>query len=56
MINIPNGNYKIVIDNRNEIIATYTCKDGYTLVGNQNRTCQQFTNTWMGRMPTCVIS
>ena len=32
--------------------ATYTCNTGYTLNGNNTRTCQA-SGTWTGSDPTC---
>ena len=32
--------------------ATYTCDTGYTLNGNNTRTCQA-SGTWSGTAPTC---
>lgn len=33
--------------------ATYTCHENYTLIGNENRTCQ--TDGWTGKQPQCLI-
>ena len=32
--------------------ATYTCVDGYELVGDKARTCQE-NGEWSGREPRC---
>ena len=32
--------------------ATYECNSGFTLVGNQGRTCQE-DGSWSGADPTC---
>ena len=34
-------------------VATYTCNDGYVLVGDSTRICQT-TGTWSGEDPHCV--
>lgn len=34
-------------------IATYTCHENYTLIGNENRTCQ--VDGWNGKEPQCLI-
>lgn len=33
--------------------ATYTCHENYTLIGNENRTCQ--IDGWTGKQPQCLI-
>ena len=33
--------------------ATYTCNNGYQLMGRQTRTCQN-TGMWSGMAPTCT--
>ena len=33
-------------------VATYSCNDGYNLVGDITRTCQA-NATWSGRDPSC---
>ena len=33
--------------------ATYECDSGFTLVGNEERTCQD-DGDWSGSDPTCV--
>lgn len=33
--------------------ATYTCHENYTLIGNENRTCQ--SDGWTGKQPQCLI-
>ena len=35
--------------------ATYTCNDGYVLVGDSTRTCQA-TGIWSGQEPQCATS
>ena len=35
--------------------VTYTCWDGYELIGHQNRTCQT-TGEWTGQEPRCSCS
>ncbi|PIK46411.1 putative sushi, von Willebrand factor [Apostichopus japonicus] len=35
-------------------IATYRCDDGYTLIGNKNRTCLR-EGSWSGSEPYCVV-
>lgn len=51
-----NGEVEIILDSRNEIVAQYTCQNGFKLVGNQNRTCQQSDSTWIGQIPLCIKS
>ena len=34
-------------------VATYTCTEGYRLVGDAIRTCQE-TGQWNGAEPTCL--
>ena len=36
-----------------ETVATYTCNDGYTLKGEESRTCRE-SGQWSGEAPTCV--
>ncbi len=38
----------------NGTLETYTCDDGYSLVGDANRICD--TGNWMGTVPVCVES
>lgn len=33
--------------------ATYTCHENYTLIGNENRTCQ--AEGWSGSNPKCLV-
>jgi CUB/sushi domain-containing protein len=33
--------------------VTYTCQQGYTLVGHRMRTCDQSTAKWTGSLPSC---
>lgn len=33
-------------------IAVYKCNKGFTLIGNEKRTCQQ-NGAWTGQQPTC---
>ena len=33
--------------------ATYTCHENYTLIGNENRTCEM--NGWSGTQPQCLV-
>lgn len=33
--------------------ATYTCHENYTLIGNENRTCQ--IDGWTGKQPQCLV-
>lgn len=33
--------------------ATYTCHENYTLIGNENRTCQM--DGWTGKQPQCLV-
>lgn len=35
-------------------VATYSCFDGYMLLGSKNRTCQ-WNNFWSGITPVCVL-
>ena len=34
-------------------VATYSCNDGYTLVGDTSRTCLD-DGSWSGTAPTCT--
>lgn len=34
--------------------ATYTCHENYTLIGNENRTCES-SGAWLGSQPQCLI-
>ena len=36
-----------------ETVATYTCNNGYVLVGDESRTCRE-NGKWTGEDPTCV--
>lgn len=31
----------------------YTCHENYTLIGNENRTCN--TDGWSGKQPQCLV-
>ncbi|XP_062517602.1 CUB and sushi domain-containing protein 1-like [Corticium candelabrum] len=44
-----NGDVRLSRNNNN---ATYICNSGYTLVGNQQRTCSN--GDWSGMQPSCV--
>lgn len=33
--------------------ATYTCHENYTLIGNENRTCE--LSGWTGKQPECLV-
>ncbi|XP_017853153.1 sushi, von Willebrand factor type A, EGF and pentraxin domain-containing protein 1 [Drosophila busckii] len=35
------------------VVATYSCHENYTLIGNENRTCQQ--DGWSGKQPECLV-
>lgn len=35
-------------------VATYTCNNGYTLVGLEERLCNNDTAQWMGQEPECI--
>ena len=37
----------------NGTTATYTCDDGYELIGNETRSCQS-DERWSGQEPTCT--
>ena len=50
--NIDNGG-RTVDGSSPGSVATYTCNDGYVLVGDSTRTCQA-TGTWSGEDPQCV--
>lgn len=34
-------------------LATYTCHENYTLIGNENRTCD--IDGWSGKQPQCLV-
>lgn len=34
-------------------VATYTCHENYTLIGNENRTCN--IDGWTGKTPQCLV-
>ncbi|KAK0065517.1 protein lev-9 [Biomphalaria pfeifferi] len=52
--NIPNGRVDIKPYNKFEAIATYTCNEGYVIVGLPARVCQG-DETWMGEEPRCEL-
>lgn len=54
-VDIPHGRVEIKPFNKFEAIATYTCDDGYTLVGLPARVCQG-DETWMGEEPRCELN
>lgn len=33
--------------------ATYSCHENYTLIGNENRTCE--LEGWTGKRPECLV-
>lgn len=33
--------------------ATFTCHENYTLIGNENRTCE--LDGWSGKQPQCLV-
>lgn len=33
--------------------ATYSCHENYTLIGNENRTCE--LDGWTGKQPECLV-
>lgn len=33
--------------------ATYSCHENYTLIGNENRTCE--LEGWSGKQPECLV-
>jgi hypothetical protein len=35
------------------VVSTYTCHENYTLIGNENRTCQ--LEGWSGKDPQCLV-
>lgn len=35
------------------VVATYSCHENYTLIGNENRTCLQ--DGWNGKQPECLV-
>lgn len=35
------------------VVATYSCHENYTLIGNENRTCLQ--DGWSGKQPECLV-
>lgn len=45
----------LFFDNRTTFGAqvTYTCHENYTLIGNENRTCE--LNGWSGKEPQCLV-
>uniref|UniRef100_A0A0B7AQJ8 Sushi domain-containing protein n=1 Tax=Arion vulgaris TaxID=1028688 RepID=A0A0B7AQJ8_9EUPU len=53
--NIPHGRVTVSPYNKFEAIASYTCEDGYTLVGLPARVCQG-DETWMGEPPRCELN
>lgn len=34
-------------------LAQYTCHENYTLIGNENRTCE--ISSWSGKQPQCLV-
>ena len=52
LIRISNGGLLLNGSTPGEI-ATYFCNDGYQLVGNTTRTCQE-NGEWSGQPPECV--
>lgn len=45
----------ILSESRNTygVQATYSCHENYTLIGNENRTCE--TQGWTGKQPECLV-
>lgn len=35
------------------VVATYSCHENYTLIGNENRTC--LLDGWCGKQPECLV-
>ena len=50
--NPSNGTVSIVRVMPTGLIATYSCDDGFRLVGEVNRTCLD-NRMWSGQPPTC---
>ena len=50
---IPNGRVIIRPNTRFQSTASYSCNQGFQLVGQQQRQCQADGN-WSGREPVCV--
>lgn len=48
---LANGNVDVP-STTYDSVATYTCDDGYTLMGNDKRTCQN-SAMWTGSDPSC---
>lgn len=49
--NPENGNVQVT-STRIGAVATYSCNDGFTLVGNKNRVCRP-NGQWSGGAPSC---
>ena len=48
------ANGDVVFDDTLEgTVASYSCKGGYTINGNDQRVCQS-NATWSGTIPTCI--
>ena len=45
----PNNGHVILTD---DVIATYSCDNGYQLIGDEIRTCED--GEWTGQEPTCI--
>jgi hypothetical protein len=51
---IENGSSSIQVDENEEYVtATYTCDDGFRLVGKSQMTCDLDTDEWTGAPPKC---
>lgn len=46
------GNVRTTLGSVFTSVATYTCNEGYMLVGSATRTCQE-TAEWTGEIPLC---
>ena len=51
-----NGLVKVFLNNDGEIIGSYSCNNGFELLGVQNRTCQSQSQQWSGSEPMCTKS
>jgi len=51
---ITNGRVELNPNTLPGSVATYSCNQGHSLIGDANRTCE--SGTWSGAEPTCRTS